>query len=243
MKAKCLAAALVALSLMMTACGAAGGEASATATPEATATASPTAEPTAEPTATPVPLKTIGTKAESATAVEIELHNATGAEIKVITLQADGVEMDAVNLLGENDAFAKDEKRVLYFEPKADTDYRMELTTADGTVLTLNDFPLTDAKAAAIKISDGTAYLEYTSEATKKAVNTLEAEKALSAPAAIEENAPKEVEYTEPEYTEPEYQEPEYTEPEYSEPEYTEPEPPAGNGGDGEGCLDDALFN
>ena len=132
----------------------------------------------------------IGKKAEGD--YEVLIKNATGKAIKGLSIDIDS-EGKGEDLLKDQEAFAKDEERMLYVTPK-ETDpsakdfkppvYDLELTFEDDTTVVLHTFPFGDVKEAEIRLQDGVGYLIFESLSLKAEQNTLSHEKNLAGASA-----------------------------------------------------------
>lgn len=142
-------------------------------------------------------IKIIGSQEEGA--YDVQLKNNTGKDIKEFRIKVSGkTEFDDVdNLLDENDVFAADEERILYYLPELDTAdektaeeaettddtkekepvvYDIKLIFADDTEVLVHTFPFGDIKEGEICLEDEVAYLIFESLSLKEEVNTLETE-------------------------------------------------------------------
>ena len=110
------------------------------------------------------------------------------------------------NFLKEDDKFAADEERELWFdlnkkdetsdaektedakteenaentEEKEIPKYNIQLTFEDGTTSEIHTFPFGDTEEAELHLEGSVAYLVFDSASQKKSINTLENEKALA---------------------------------------------------------------
>lgn len=176
----------MASAMMLTACGndAAETETSATETAVVT-TAETTAVTTEETTAAATEeqeetLKTIGKEAEGEGVFAVNVLNSTGKAITGFAVKEDSQEEFSDNMLTEDDAFTKDEERILYFTADdADASYTVLLTFEDDETAELHNFPFDDMESCEIKLEESVAYLVYTSLESKEEVNTKEDETAI----------------------------------------------------------------
>ena len=146
-------------------------------------------------------LKTIGEKPEKETEgiLDIKLKNMTGKVITGFTIKNEKDEKYPDNFLKEDDKFAADEERELWFDTNkkdetADTEktdetkakesevqkYNIQLTFEDGTTSEIHTFPFGDTEEAELHLEGSVAYLVFDSASQKKSINTLENEKALA---------------------------------------------------------------
>ncbi len=162
-------------------------ESSPAPTETAVTTATPTTEPTqaeTEPATTQQPeesFQSIGTPAQGEGIYAIELTNATDAAITAITISIGGSQDYSANMLEEDDPFAAEETRILYYDTTQDAaedgeepDYTLTLTMEGDMVAELHAFPFADMTSGKIcyDADEGVAYLVYTSEETDEEVNT-----------------------------------------------------------------------
>lgn len=162
------------------------------------------------PAETAEPLKTIGTAADSDTAVHFPVSNHASDDIKAIQVKEEADADWSDNLLGEDDVFTSGEDRIAWFDVSASTaqasadshladalvyaSYDVQLTFGDDTASVLHDVPLEDMKSAVILRADedegSFAYLNYT-DTDKNDHSTYDAEKKIydDAQAAAEKAA------------------------------------------------------
>ena len=158
-------------------------------------------------------LKTIGQ--EDKEAFKVEIKNATGKNIKGITIKQTDEESYPENMLEDGDVFTDQESRNLYYKvPEQSTEvseesaedtavesegtqekeleqgYDIQLTFEDDSTAELHAFPFEDIEKGEICYEDDVAYLTYTSVASKEELNTKEAE--LAVKAAAEQKAAEE---------------------------------------------------
>ena len=149
-------------------------------------------------------LKTIGQ--EDKEAFKVEIKNATGKNIKGITIKQTDEESYPENMLEDGDVFTDQESRNLYYKvPEQSTEvseesaedtavesegtqekeleqgYDIQLTFEDESTAELHAFPFEDIEKGEICYEDDVAYLTYTSVASKEELNTKEAELAVKA--------------------------------------------------------------
>lgn len=149
-------------------------------------------------------LKTIGQ--EDKEAFKVEIKNATGKNIKGITIKQTDEESYPENMLEDGDVFTDQESRNLYYKvPEQSTEvseesaedtavesegtqekeleqgYDIQLTFEDDSTAELHAFPFEDIEKGEICYEDDVAYLTYTSVASKEELNTKEAELAVKA--------------------------------------------------------------
>ena len=149
-------------------------------------------------------LKTIGQ--EDKEAFKVEIKNATGKNIKGITIKQTDEESYPENMLEDGDVFTDQESRTLYYKvPEQSTEvseesaedtavesegtpekeleqgYDIQLTFEDDSTAELHAFPFEDIEKGEICYEDDVAYLTYTSVASKEELNTKEAELAVKA--------------------------------------------------------------
>ena len=147
-------------------------------------------------------LKTIGQ--EDKEAFKVEIKNATGKNIKGITIKQTDEESYPENMLEDGDVFTDQESRNLYYKvPEQSTEvseesaedtavesegtqekeleqgYDIQLTFEDDSTAELHAFPFEDIEKGEICYEDDVAYLTYTSVASKEELNTKEAELAV----------------------------------------------------------------
>ena len=153
-------------------------------------------------------LKTIGEKPEKETEgiLDVKLKNLTGKVITGFTIKNEKDEKYPDNFLKEDDKFAADEERELWFdlnkkdetsdaektedakteenaentEEKEIPKYNIQLTFEDGTTSEIHTFPFGDTEEAELHLEGSVAYLVFDSASQKKSINTLENEKALA---------------------------------------------------------------
>ena len=158
-------------------------------------------------------LKTIGQ--EDKEAFKVEIKNATGKNIKGITIKQTDEESYPENMLEDGDVFTDQESRNLYYKvPEQSTEvseesaedtavesegtqekeleqgYDIQLTFEDDSTAELHAFPFEDIEKGEICYEDDVAYLTYTSVASKEELNTKDAE--LAVKAAAEQKAAEE---------------------------------------------------
>ena len=158
-------------------------------------------------------LKTIGQ--EDKEAFKVEIKNATGKNIKGITIKQTDEESYPENMLEDGDVFTDQESRNLYYKvPEQSTEvseesaedtavesegtqekeleqgYDIQLTFEDESTAELHAFPFEDIEKGEICYEDDVAYLTYTSVASKEELNTKDAE--LAVKAAAEQKAAEE---------------------------------------------------
>ena|GEM_PF-4113695 len=135
--------------------------------------------------------KTIGTQVTDG--ATIALSNGLGKDINGVYVKATADSAYGSNLMGSGNVFKSNETATLYcpaittaatgsevaLRPTAD----VRLTCSDGSSYELHQLNLTDIKDAKVALSDGVAYLEYTSATDSQKVSTLETEKGLIAQA------------------------------------------------------------
>ena len=147
-------------------------------------------------------LKTIGQ--EDKEAFKVEIKNATGKNIKGITIKQTDEESYPENMLEDGEVFTDQESRNLYYKvPEQSTEvleesaedtavesegtqekeleqgYDIQLTFEDDSTAELHAFPFEDIEKGEICYEDDVAYLTYTSVASKEELNTKEAELAV----------------------------------------------------------------
>ena len=130
---------------------------------------------------------TIGEK-QTETDYQVEVKNATGKDIKSISISIDGADFTELKLSGE-EAFKADETRVLFCTPKTKNEdgtdvknppvYDLKITFTDEATAeqTLHTLPFGDADSVEIRLDEQVAYLVFTSKSLKKEINTLTSEK------------------------------------------------------------------
>lgn len=241
----------IASAMMLTACGNDAAETETSATETATVT---TAETTAETTAVTTEsttvsaseeqeetLKTIGKEAEGEGIFAINVINSTDKAITGFAVKEDSQDEFSDNMLTEDDAFIKDEERILYFAADdAEASYTVLLTFEDDKTAELHNFPFDDMESCEIKLEDSMAYLVYTSLESKEEVNTKEDETAIEIKNSSEQtqaNEEQEVVYDTPSYEEtPQQPATEAQPPAEEEPADTPDDPDSG-------CIgDEGLF-
>ena len=178
--------------------GCQGENAGADTTPTPTVTETPT------PTPTETPLKTIGTESDSDSSFSVRLMNNTGLDITGFAVKKTEDAEYPENMLAQNDIFAADEERNLYYDSGvvpgsesvqdttsvAETEgeagekaltqgYDIMLTFSDGSTLELNSFPFEDIEEGELCVEDGVAFVKYTSVSTQQEVSTKEAQLAV----------------------------------------------------------------
>jgi hypothetical protein len=217
-------------------------------------------------------LKLIGEKSDAENVFDVVLANKTQKDIDSFTVKSGADDKYPANMLKQDDSFAVNESRLLYYAPTstedhalgnngalANEEYTIKITFSDKKSAELHQFPFKDADTTEIFLDGDTAYIEYTSKFTGKKVSTKEAEKMIASTvaaettteAATESTTEEETVYTEPSYDEPVYTEPAptYVEPATTQaPVYTEPptQVPAPTEVPTEaptGCGDNFLFN
>lgn len=184
------AAISAAAALMLTGCSGSTEESESPAetTTITTATETTTAvETTAATTTDPDDLlPIIGNESEGENVFAVHLTNGTGMPIVGFAISAGEDVEFSDNLLENDDAFAADEERILYYDATEalskneanGTVYAIELTFEDETTAVLHQFPFGDIEDGTIKIEAAMAYLEYTSLESKDTVSTKEIEAA-----------------------------------------------------------------
>ncbi|WP_329885852.1 hypothetical protein [Pseudoramibacter faecis] len=137
-------------------------------------------------------MKSIGTASNSMGTYKIKLENKTGKAITVVNIR-DSVQYEYNdNMLEENDSFAVNETRYLYYDAtnavdaaqdqaikKSKITYDLRVTLSDGSRSVLQEFPFGKMKNTAQIFYDKTyqiCYLRYQSKKTGKWVNTRKAE-------------------------------------------------------------------
>lgn len=160
-------------------------------------------------------LKVIGQQEEDA--FQVELKNATGKNIKGVSIKLTDEETYPDNMLEEGDLFADQESRNLYYKAPEDTTetadasaeetpdtsesdgteekaleqgYDIQITFEDDSTAELHSFPFEDIEKGDLCYADDVAYVKYTSVATKEEMDTKEAE--LAVKAAAEQKAAEE---------------------------------------------------
>lgn len=147
-----------------------------------------------EPKEEKVELKTIGEKTKGENVYKVALTNSTGKTIKGFAIKTGTMDSFGENMLDEDDEFADEEKRVLYYdattaiqeneeaqkdaEMQTSPDYTIQLIFDDDSTTELHSFPFTDVEKASIKFNneESVAYIDYTSIEQDKKVSTEEAE-------------------------------------------------------------------
>lgn len=147
-----------------------------------------------EPKEEKVELKTIGEKTKGENVYKVTLTNSTGRTIKRFAIKTGTMDSFGENMLDEDDKFADEEKRVLYYdattaieeneeaqkdaEMKTSPDYTIQLTFDDDSTIELHSFPFSDVEKASIEFNneESIAYIEYTSIEQDAKVSTEEAE-------------------------------------------------------------------
>jgi hypothetical protein len=137
-------------------------------------------------------MKSIGTASNTMDTYKVRLENKTGKAITVVNIR-DSVQYEYNdNMLEENDSFAANEIRYLYYDATNAMDaaqsqaikknkitYDVRLTLSDGVRSVLQEFPFGKMKnTAQIYYDDtyGICYLRYQSKKTGKWINTRKAE-------------------------------------------------------------------
>lgn len=159
---------------------------------------------------------TIGQKSDSA--LLFDMTNGTGQDISAIAIGS-AWSKDFSSDLDQSEPLADGKKATLYFtadsyaipsnpdEKPLGADGKeldialqplanIQIKTADGMTYVMHQINLEDIQDATVKLSDGVAYLSYTSKESKQTVETLESEKAyadaLKTQKEAEEKAAKE---------------------------------------------------
>jgi hypothetical protein len=137
-------------------------------------------------------MKSIGTASNTMGTYKIKLENKTGKAITVVNIR-DSVQYEYNdNMLEENDSFAVNETRYLYYDAtnavdaaqdqaikKSKITYDLRVTLSDGSRSVLQEFPFGKMKNTAQIYYDKTyaiCYLRYQSKETGKWINTRKAE-------------------------------------------------------------------
>lgn len=137
-------------------------------------------------------MKSIGTASNTMGTYKIKLENKTGKAITVVNIR-DSVQYEYNdNMLEENDSFAVNETRYLYYDAtnavdaaqdqaikKSKITYDLRVTLSDGSRSVLQEFPFGKMKNTAQIYYDKTyaiCYLRYQSKKTGKWINTRRAE-------------------------------------------------------------------
>ena len=146
---------------------------------------------------TAVELKTIGK--EEKDCFQVKLKNATGKDLKAISIMSTAEKELPENMLEEKDIFAKDEERMVFYSapeitPEEDIrKYDIELTFEDDSKAVLHTFPFGDTEEAEIRLEEKVAYIVFESTSLKKEIITKETETSLAQEAAAPaETAPAE---------------------------------------------------
>lgn len=198
--------------------------------------------------------KIIGEKEEDA--FHVQLKNASGKDIKALKIKVSGKTeyKDLESLLEQDDVFAADEERVLYFLPHEEekTDdtkeaklpvYDVQLTFADDTIAEIHTFPFGDIEAGEIHMEGELAYLIFDSVSLKESVNTLETEtKIAETIKAAEEAAQQRASQQSYDYDYEENYDYSYDYEDDYNYDY-EGGDDSGDSGEGDGCLDNGLLN
>lgn len=155
--------------------------------------------------------KTIGDETENENAFSLKVKNNTGLDITGVSIKLfDETEFPA-NMLVEDDTFAVNEERILYF---ADVDketeetqsedekvmtpgYDIQITFADESVKVLHGFPFGDIAEGEICLEDEVAFVKYVSLSTGENVSTKDAELATKQAEEAAAQAVEEVYYEE----------------------------------------------
>lgn len=182
------------IGLLCTGCSEEITDAEVSETEEATAVTEATETTEATEATTEEELAVLGTEAVGDTVYVIELTNATERNITEFTISTDDGETYSDNYLEDDDTYAADETRILYYDTAADTEEEsvddasstdeeelpeitVHLVFDDETTADVHVFPYTDMEAATLLLDeDGVAYLKYTSLETEEDVETLEDE-------------------------------------------------------------------
>ena len=205
-------------------------------------------------------LKTIGEKPEKETegVLDVKLKNLTGKVVTGFAVKNEKDEKYPENFLKEDDKFAADEERELWFDTNkkdetADTEktdetkakesevqkYNIQLTFEDGTTAEIHTFPFGDTEEAELHLEGSVAYLVFDSTSQKKSINTLDTEKALAptptaAPAA--QTTTESYDYNESYDYDDSY--------DYDNSyDYDDSSDNSSDDGAGDGCLDNAILN
>ena len=163
-------------------------------------TAEQTTDQAAEQTADTEEKKEFGTIGEkqSDTDYQVELKNATGKDIKTISVSIDSEEFTELKLSGE-EPFKADETRILFCTPKTKNadgtdvknppvyDLQITFTDAKAPELTLHTLPFGDTDSMEIRFEEPVAYLVFTSKSLKKEIDTLTSEKVKNGVMTAEE--------------------------------------------------------
>lgn len=154
-------------------------------------------------------------------AYQIKLTNSTGMDITAVSVKTTEEEEYPDNFLVEEDVFAADEVRYLYYLPPVEEDaeteevqpeeaddadeaddreltvgYDVQLTLADDSVYILHGFPFDDVEEAELLLEEDVIYLKYISLSTQETVETREAELAIKAQEEAEAQEQAETEST-----------------------------------------------
>ena len=166
----------------------------------------------------------------------LELKNATGMDIRGISIVIDSAEPEELALSGDG-VFKADEERTLYCTPKtknADGSdvstppvYDLLLTFDEDKVMTLHTLPFGDAESVEIRYEDPVAYVVFTSLSQKQEYNTQLSEKVKNGFMTSEEAYGK---------TETYYYDDEDDYDDYDYDDYDD------GGSEGNACLDDAIL-
>ena len=218
-------------------------------------------------------LKTIGEKPEKETEgiLDVKLKNLTGKVITGFTIKNEKDEKYPDNFLKEDDKFAADEERELWFdlnkkdetsdaektedakteenaentEEKEIPKYNIQLTFEDGTTSEIHTFPFGDTEEAELHLEGSVAYLVFDSASQKKSINTLENEKALApTPTAAPVAQPATESYDNSyEYNESYDYDNSYDYDDNSYDAAGSDDSGSDEGGSADGCLDNAILN
>lgn len=147
-------------------------------------------------------LNTIGVEQTGEHVYKIKLKNETGKDIIGFSIKETSQEEFPENLLEEDDVFAADEERILYYDateaieaaqsvepadentPALDPAYDISLTfkeEEEDTVLVLHYFPFDDMESGSIQLEDEVAFVSYHSTVTDQDISTKEAELKIKA--------------------------------------------------------------
>lgn len=144
------------------------------------ATTESTTELTTEEVTTEEPVKTIG-KQETG-AYEIQISNGTGKAIQEILIKNSEDEEYSENLLEENDKFALNEERILYYKDvtSENKEYDIKIVFKNGDSYELHALPFEDFTTCKLCLEDEVAFVTYESINDKAVVSTKDAEIALA---------------------------------------------------------------
>ena len=194
--------------------------------------------------------KIIGEKSEEG--FQVKLKNMTGKDIQGVSVKEMEEEEFPENFLKEEDVFAAEEERTLYFNPEEEEEneeaedasaeaeqtdankpeeklltpgYDIEISFSEEETFVLHAFPFEDIEEGELLLEDNVVFVKYTSKSTEEEISTKEAELAIANPVSAEQGTDAGAVQTTQDstYQEPTYQEPTYQEPTYQEPTYQEP--------------------